>query len=110
MEKKLVKIIKDWVGKNFGIQEIEDPSWNIEALAHEIAKHQHELYWEQELAYLEEDVERYASDEGYDLTPQEIFMVADRIRNSEWYCSLEPECVQYEIKRAISLREDKDED
>ena len=30
--------IKQWVGRNFGSQELDDPSWNIEALARCISK------------------------------------------------------------------------
>ena len=104
MEKKITKIIYDWVGKNFGTQEAEDPSWNIEALAHEIVGHFHELYWQQELEYIKEDVENYAEDK-YKLTEQEMYNVADKIRNSEWYCSINPEDLEYylneELKKGV---------
>lgn len=30
--------IRHWVGKNFGSQELEEPSWNIEALSTHLAK------------------------------------------------------------------------
>lgn len=101
MENKITKIIYDWVGKNFGTQEAEDPSWNIEALAHEIYNHFHELYWQQELEYLKEDVDTYAKDHNYDLTEQETYNVADKIRNSEWYCSINPEDLEYYIKEEL---------
>ena len=32
------KTIEEWVGRNFGSQELDDPSWNIEALARCISK------------------------------------------------------------------------
>lgn len=42
------KFIKDniyhWVGKNFGSQEAEDPSWNIEALSEYLAKKLYKEY------------------------------------------------------------------
>lgn len=94
---KLTKIIYEWVKANFGENEADDPSWNIEALAEELAKHQHELYWQQELEYLKEDVENYAEG-NYELTEQQVYNVADRIRNSEWYCSINPEDMEYYIK------------
>lgn len=55
-KKKIEKIIYSWVDRNFGPHEAQDPSWNIEALADEIAKHQHELYWGQEPECLKEYV------------------------------------------------------
>ena len=39
MKKQFEKIIYNWVKKNFGESEAEDPSWDIEALAEELAKH-----------------------------------------------------------------------
>lgn len=42
-KKKLETIIYEWVKQNFGESEADDPSWNIEALAEELAKHQQEL-------------------------------------------------------------------
>ena len=96
MEKKFENIIKNWVAKNFGESEAEDPSWSIEALAEELAKHFHDMYWEQELEYLKEDVENYAEGK-YELTAQQIYNVADKIRNSEWYCSINPEDLEYYI-------------
>ena len=36
--KLLTNLIRGWVAKNYGTQEVEDPSWNIESLAETIAK------------------------------------------------------------------------
>ena len=36
--KLLANLIRGWVAKNYGTQEAEDPSWNIESLAETIAK------------------------------------------------------------------------
>lgn len=38
LQQELEKIIKEWVGRNFGSQEVEDPSWDITALARCISK------------------------------------------------------------------------
>lgn len=96
-KKKLETIIYEWVKQNFGESEADDPSWSIEALAEELAKHQHEFYWQQELEYLKEDVEHYAEEHDIELTEQQKYAVADDIRNSEWYCSINPEDLDYYI-------------
>ena len=123
-KEKLTKIIYEWVKQNFGESEADDPSWSIEALAEELAKHQHELYWEQELEYLKEDVENYVNGlDAYDkrqlfggldkykweLTEQQIYNVADEIRNSEWYCSIDPIMLHEYIKREIQISREKEE-
>lgn len=100
MEKKLKKIIKEWVKKNYGEHEAYDPCYDIEALAKELTKHFHEMYWEQELEYLKEDVENYAEGK-YKLNKQQVYNVADKIRNSEWYCSINPEDLEYYIKQEL---------
>ena len=38
LEEFFNKTIYHWVGKNFGLQEADDPSWNIEALSKYLAK------------------------------------------------------------------------
>ena len=102
MKEKFNKIIYNWVAKNFGESEAEDPSWNIEALAEELDNHFHELYWQQELEYLKEDVENYIDGlNEYELTEKQMYNVADKIRNSEWYCSINPEDMEYYIKEEL---------
>lgn len=98
---KLTKIIYEWVKANFGENEADDPSWDIEALAEELAKHQHEFYWQQELEYLKEDVENYAEGRGYKLTDKQVYSVADEIRNSEWYCSIDPFMLETYIQEEL---------
>ena len=105
MESKIKDIIYEWVKKNFGESEADDPSWNIEALAEELNKHQHELYWQQELEYLKEDVEYYANEHNIKLNDQQKYNVADKIRNSEWYCSINPEDMAYYINEEVKKGE-----
>lgn len=105
IEKKLYDYIYKWVADNFGENEAEDPSWSIEDLAHELAKHQHELYWQQEMEYLKEDVEYYANEHDIKLTDEQKYYVADKIRNSEWYCSIEPEDMEYYINEELKKGE-----
>lgn len=38
LQKDIQKIIEQWVGRNYGTQEMDDPSWNIKALSRCIAK------------------------------------------------------------------------
>lgn len=103
MKDKLYKIIYDWVFDNFGMEEANDPSWNIDELAREISKHSYELYSQQELEYLTEDVERYADDNNYKLTDKQIRHVAKEIMDSEWYCSIDTymlgEYIKEELKK-----------
>lgn len=101
MKDKIYKTIYNWVEDNFGQSEADDPSWSIHDLAEYIEKHFHELYWQQELEYLKEDVEYYAGENDYKMTEQQMYRVADKIRNSEWYCSINPEDMEYYIKEEL---------
>lgn len=38
IRKRVKESIKKWVGRNYGTQEVEDPSWNISALSRQIAR------------------------------------------------------------------------
>lgn len=106
MKEQFKDIIYNWVKQNFGESEADDPSWSIEALANELAKHQHEFYWQQELEYLKEDVEHYVNNStDYKLTDQQMYNVADKIRNSEWYCSINPEDIAYYIGEELKKGE-----
>lgn len=103
MKDEYKKIITEWVRKNFGDSEADDPSWSIDALSEELDKHFHEMYWEQELNYLKEDVDNYIDglNEYDNLTEQQRWAVADAIRNSDWYCSIDPEDMEEHIKREL---------
>lgn len=102
MEKQFKKIILDWIKKNYGEHERYDPCYDIKALAKELEQHFHELYWQQELEYLKEDVENYAEEYDYKLTERQMYAVADKIRNSEWYCSINPEDMEYYINEELN--------
>lgn len=109
-------IIHKWVADNFGTQEAEDPSWNIEALADHLSKSdidpdelsaltKSRVYNALDQHYVEEDVEEYANDHGYKLNEQQIGHVADRIRNSDWYCSISAEDMEWYIKQELKKGE-----
>lgn len=102
MKDKYKEIIGRWVRENFGDSEADDPGWNIDALAEELDKHFHEMYWEQELNYIKEDVENYAEEHGYNfLTEKQKWAIADKIRNSDWYCSIDGEDMEYYINQEL---------
>ena len=109
-------IIHKWVADSFGQSEADDPSWNIEALAKRLSEsniHPDELsamtksrvYEALDQHYVEEDVAHYAERMGYKLTEQQISYVADRIRNSDWYCSISAEDMEWYIKQELKKGE-----
>lgn len=106
MKDKIYTIIYNWVAENFGTSEAEEPSWDIHALSEELAKHFFELYQKQELDWLKEDVENFIADnDEYELTDKQMYAVADKIRNSEWYCSINPEDMEYYINEEMKKGE-----
>lgn len=109
-------IIRKWVADNYGQSEADDPSWDIEALAKHLSEsdiHPDELsamtksrvYKELDQHYVEEDVADYAERMGVELTEQQIGNVADDIRNSEWYCSISGEDLEYYINQELKKGE-----
>lgn len=106
LKHKIDKLIYEWVKDNFGESEAKDPSWSIVDLASHLADHFHEMYWEQELNYLKEDVENYAEEHGYNfLTEKQKWAIADKIRNSDWYCSINAEDMEYYINQELAKGE-----
>lgn len=110
---KLYDIIYKWVADNFGESEADNPSWNIEALADHISKSDIDpnelnaytkscVYSTLDQSYVEQDVVDYAERMGYKLTEQQIGYVADRIRNSDWYCSINAGDMEWYIKQELS--------
>jgi hypothetical protein len=109
-------IIYKWVADNFGQSEADDPSWSIKALADHLSKSdidpnelnaytKSNVYGTLDQHYVEEDVENYANDRDIKLTPQQIHNVADRIRNSDWYMSINIEDIEWYIKRELEKGE-----
>lgn len=75
--------IRKWVGKNYGTQEMEDPSWDIKALADYLSHididtdelnsiTKNSVYDELRTHYLREDIESIADERGYKLTEKHI--------------------------------------
>lgn len=105
IKERLQTIIYEWVKKNFGESEADEPSWSIEALAEELADNFHLLFWEQELEYVKEDVERYAKEHDYNLNEKQAYAIADDIRNADWYCSIEAEDMEFHIEQELKRGE-----
>lgn len=114
--KTFYEAIYEWVSDNFGQSEADDPSWNIKALAEHLSKSdispdelnaytKINVYSTLDQHYVEEDVEEYANDHGYKLTEQQISYVADRIRNSDWYCSINAEDMEWYIRQELEKGE-----
>ena len=118
--KTFYEAIIEWVGKNYGSQEAEDPSWDVKSLADYLKNTdikpdelntytKSNVYCALDQGYVEEDVERYAKDYGYKLTERQIGNVADEIRNSDWYCSINGEDMEWYIKRELEIAKEKGE-
>lgn len=81
--KTFYDIIHKWVADNFGTQEAEDPSWNIEALADHLSKSDIDpdelnantkwlVYDKLREWNLEQDIEQVAESKGLTLTKDEV--------------------------------------
>ena len=114
--KTFYEAIYEWVADNFGQSEADNPSWSIEALADHLnntdikpdelnAYTKSNVYSEVEQSCIEEDVEKYARDKGIKLTDQQIGVVAEKIRFSEWYCVINSEDMDYYINEEFKKGE-----
>lgn len=118
--KTFYEAIYEWVAENFGESEAEDPSWSIEALAKHLSESDIKpdelnaytkscVYSALDQSYVEQDVADYAERMGVELTEQQIGNVADNIRNSDWYCSISAEDMDWYIKRELEIAKEKGE-
>lgn len=87
IEKTIYKTIYEWVAKNFGESEAEDPSWSIKALAHDLAKSQlpQTIYRQIEHMYLTEDCKEIAEENDIELTDEQIEWVVEEFKNTDAY-------------------------
>lgn len=98
MEDKIYGVLKGYVNRRY----VPLDDFEVRGLAKELNKHFHELYWQQELEYLKEDVDDYVDrNKEYKLTEEQKYAVADRIRNSEWYCCIDADDMDYYVKDII---------
>lgn len=87
--KTFYEAISEWVGKTYGAQEAEDPSWSIEALADHLSKSdinpdelnaytKNMVYDQLREHYLEEDIEQVAEQRGMTLSKVDIETIKHR--------------------------------
>lgn len=101
IEKELHKFLYNWVAKNFGESEAEDPSWSIEALAHDLAIEFMELDEQSKIINITDDILEVAEDNGIDLKKRDAESIARKYRFSEGYCRRDDE----DIKDFIEVNE-----
>lgn len=106
---KIRATIYNWVADNFGESEADDPSWSIDALADELVRADliYDIYQRIEIEYLREDVKYYADEHDYKLTEQQVHNVAEKIRNSDWYCNINADDMEYYINRELTIAKEK---
>lgn len=76
-------IIKDWVKAMYGQSELDNPSWDINSLAHELATKYWDVHHKQEVADIMEDLKCY--EKGKPLSQEAALEIAERIWSSEGY-------------------------
>ena len=109
VEKEFKKFLYEWVKKNFGESEADDPSWSIEALAHDLASEYVKIKDQEELEWVKEDVENVASNNDIEITEKQAYAVANEYRYSEGYCELHAEDILYFIRRELEIAKEKGE-
>ena len=111
--KYLNKTIYDWVAKNFGTQEAEDPSWSIEALSSDLASKicedtiRFDIYRSVEKDFLTDDCMMIEEGMEIELTDKEREAVVEEFMNSDAYVDAHAEDWQWFIGQELRLREEK---
>lgn len=103
IENEFKKFLYNWVKKNFGESEADEPSWSIEALAHDLADEYVKIKDKEELEWVKEDVEYVAENNDIEITDKQAYAVATEYRYSEGYCELHAEDILYFIRREKEL-------
>ena len=99
VEEEFKKFLYEWVKKNFGESEADDPSWSIEALAHDLREEYIKVKEREDLEWVKEDVEYVAENNDIKLTDKQAYAVAQEYMLSEGYCELHAEDILYFIQR-----------
>ena len=107
VERGLKKFLHEWVKKNFGESEADDPSWNIDDLAHALKEEFDKINYKIETLNLRADVEMVAFDKDITLTEDELKWVVGEYRISEGYNELNRPCIEYLLER-VKGREEED--
>lgn len=99
IEEEFKKFLYEWVKKNFGGSEADDPSWSIEALAHDLREEYIKIKEREDLEWVKEDVEYVAENNDIKLTDKQAYAVAQEYMLSEGYCELHAEDILWFIQR-----------
>lgn len=97
IEEEFNKFLYEWVRKDFGQSEADDPSWSIKALAHDLAKEYWNIRHRHELENIKDDILMVATDNNIDLTDKEAYTIACEYETSEAYCAPDRESIKYFI-------------
>lgn len=97
IEQEFKKFLYEWVKKMYGQSEADDPSWSIEALAHDLASKYWDVRHKHELENIKDDILMVANDNNIDLTEKEAYTVACEYETSEAYCAPDRESIKYFI-------------
>lgn len=99
--KLLEKNIYEWVKKNFGQSEADDPSWNIKALAKDLAHGtlKYDIYRAVERDYLRMDCDYIAEQNDISLTEEERELAVDEFMDCDAYVDAHAEDWIYWINR-----------
>jgi hypothetical protein len=99
VEEEFKKFLYEWVKKNFGQSEADDPSWSIEALAHDLREEYIKIKEREETEWVKEDVEYVANNHDIKLTDKQAYAVAQEYMLSEAYCEMHAEDILWFIQR-----------
>lgn len=99
IEKEFKKFLRKWVEKMYGQNEAYDPSWSIDALAHDLAQKYWDVRDKHELENAKDDVLMVAKEKGIKITDKQAYAVADKYRFSEAYCAPDRESIKYFIEQ-----------
>lgn len=109
VEEEFKKFLHEWVKENFGESEADDPSWSIEALAHDLREEYIKIKEREETEWVKEDVEYVANNHDIKLTDKQAYAVAQEYMLSEAYCEMHAEDILYFIRRELELAKEKGE-
>ena len=99
IEQEFKKFLRKWVEKMYGQNEAYNPSWSIEALAHDLREEYIKIKEREDLEWVKEDVEYVAENHDIKLTDKQAYCVAQEYMLSEAYCELHAEDILYFIQR-----------
>ena len=101
IEQEFKKFLRKWVEKMYGQNEAYNPSWSIEALAHDLREEYIKIKEREDLEWVKEDVEYVANDHDIKLTDKQAYAVAQEYMLSEAYCEMHAEDILYFIQREM---------